>query len=286
MANETDKRVTVLFGAGTGAEIWLRRWRKESDSYLIIDNDSRLWGSERYGVGIASPASIQNCDYEKIIIVFSHVHEARGQLLALAVHESAIEVPPKSAFRPQPFRTAAKRLEALAALRRVLGNLSDAGVNSVVEQGAALGLYRDGDLIAWDNDIDIGVPRQQSSNLVDQFAASLHRAADAHETLIKEHDEGVLVSWLQGKNCIPFAVYTRQDVGSCAVSMDAAFHSVDVSVWWPPRSHLVGGFAYPLPARPDEYLTQIYGSDWKTPKSQYTFEDYPQASIAKPESAT
>lgn len=269
--------VTVLFGAGIGAEIWLQRWRDASASYLIIDNDSGLWGLERYGVAIVPPDAIQDVDIEKVIVLFSHVRDARAQLLALGVPDCAIEVPPKPAFRPQPFLTAARRREALDALRHVLDALLDASVSPIVEQGAALGLYRDSDLIKWDNDIDIGIAWEQSSNLSVQSVNALLGSLDGRETSVTVTESGLLATWLHGDARIPFTVYSRRVIRGLAVATDAEFHSVTASVWWPPRSYCVDGFKYPLPANPEQYFEQIYGSDWKTPRPEFSFGDYPQS---------
>ena len=269
-------KVTVLFGAGTGAGIWLQRWRDASASYLIIDNDSGLWGLERYGVGIAPPDAIQDVDIEKVIVLFSHVRDARAQLLTLGVPDSAIEVPPKPAFRPQPFLTAAIRREALDALRNVLDVLLDASISPIVEQGAALGLYRDGDLIKWDNDIHIGVAWKQSSNLSVRSVNALLGSLDGRETSVTVTESGLIATWLHGDARIPFTVYSRRVIRRVAAASAGEFLSVPASVWWPPRSYYVNGFKYPLPANPEKYFEQVYGSDWKTPRPEFSFSDYPQ----------
>lgn len=273
-----SKRTTVLFGAGSGAAIWLQRWRDAESSYTIVDNDSSLWGKERYGVKIAPPAAIQSMTIDKVIILFSHVREARNQLLALGVPPWQIQVPPKPDFRPQPFRTASRRKNALSALQAVLGALIGVGVAPIVEQGAALGLYRDSDLIAWDNDIDIGVAWKEISRIPVQSIGAFLSRIDGTEISVTLNGTGLLVTWLQGADQIPFTVFSRREDNERAVSAEASFTTVDVSAWLPPKLHRVGSFNYPLPAMPERYFEQIYGADWKIPRSDFSFADYPSIS--------
>jgi hypothetical protein len=264
----------LLFGAGTGSQIWLERNARSNEKYLILDNDSTLWGTTRHGIKICKPSLLKILEYRAVLVLLSHVTDVRNQLLALGVPTAAIIFPPKPDFRPQPFLSAESRQKALSELRGILLKAMSCGANLVVEQGTALGLYRTGDLIPWDNDIDLSVPWVDRAFL-DLYAEYVQASGFTRDLVFQETRVGLIMSFTSQSTNVPFTIYTRRVERGWALAPD--FHRVRPQDMWPSRTQAdTEGHQYPLPACPERYFETIYGSGWQIPRRSFSFADYPQ----------
>lgn len=154
------------------------------------------------------------------------------------------------------------------ALRDARSQLLGANLPFFLSHGTLLGLMRQGELLPNDKDLDIGMPWE----------------VDRHRLLTVMQEGG----WHEHlRNQFPLddtqrqyhiALY-HQPTG---VAMDVWFHQADGDHllsgfhWHPhpvqsrPRRFTIGtlewsGWAWPIPSPPEQYLTDYYGPDWRTP---------------------
>lgn len=277
MPFDSQSKLLLLFGAGSGAEIWADRNEITHQPVLILDNNPNLWGSTHAGMRVANPSVVLEIGFRKILILVAQVPEVVDQLRGLGVPNMAIEVPPKPAFRPQPFATRKGREQGLVCLEQLLYLAEKSGLHPVVEQGAALGLFRDGALIEWDNDLDISF-RHEECSLIPTFATKFEESGLFTPLSITELELGVLITFRTLEDGIPVTFYSRKIIGTEWVSADASFIKVPRNCLFPPRNIKIDDFDIPIPNDPETYFTSIYGENWRTPRPNFSFSDYAQQS--------
>lgn len=145
-----------------------------------------------------------------------------------------------------------------------------------LEAGTLLGIYRDGDLIAWDYDADISIPAEYS----DKVAALRYKYFPSY--IIRKRP--IFSRWIPGDTRVVkvkttweklqqvnfhidlFCVYKVNDkyrwVDSGVLKqVDAKFFNNQEYVKWEGRK-------IPVPAHTEEYLSLRYGN-WQTPSKSY-----------------
>lgn len=282
MPYNTDSSLEILFAASSGAALWIERYQSVDSEYRIVDNDPALHGSEFHGTPVDDPKCLTEIEFSKVIVLIADVEEAFNQLRNLGIPRSAIFVPPKPMFRPQPFFDPTTRAAALQLIRVVVGWATNIGLPIVLEQGAVLGLWRSRDLIPWDNDLDFSVPSDHIPKL-NLLVEEIRRSDLFHDVVNQEINGAQQISFSSKNPNIPFSVYTRHIKNGIAKSPDADFIQIREESLWPARWLEVSGFRYPLPGRTEAYLEEIYGTDWSKPKPEFTFLDYPQHKLVEDE---
>lgn len=130
----------------------------------------------------------------------------------------------------------------------------------VLSEGTALGLIRDGDIIDYDDDVDMVVPKEHKSRFMSEVMPVLLRRGFA-----------TCKSWRQGD----LLTLCRR-----GVSVDINFIARDTSCEWGPSGNIFPcpvdsiltntremtfhGRQLTLPS--DDYLEIVYGSSWRVPK--------------------
>ncbi len=139
-------------------------------------------------------------------------------------------------------------------------------VRFVVATGTALGLYRDGKLIAHDNDIDIdllgALDEREILSEFDSLGLTLCRRVAYRgrlRQLIFRSPSGVPVDLCFWERIGPYVYHYLPELGGLVRRHPHEFYE-DLT------TTVFNGRAYPLPARTDEWLALQYG-DWRTPKS-------------------
>lgn len=154
-----------------------------------------------------------------------------------------------------------------------------------LDYGTLLGLVRDGDLIAWDRDIDISIPSSQIENL----RRTLWRFRSRGWLVYCVNMQSECCAWQPGDlrvvkitSCaIPYLVPGDVFLDICIRYPHGDFH------WWSTSGYVCRAakryfagcetieFAkrsVRVPRNYEQYLTEVYG-DWRTPNPQHRAAD-------------
>ena len=132
------------------------------------------------------------------------------------------------------------------------------GVRYFVFSGTALGLYRDGDLIPTDTDIDFVIEKKYSSiaDLRTRLSnCDVQWESDDQVTFI--HPKGVIIDFLFFRECADGWAF---EAPHSWVIKKECFDSVDL------RETKYGLIRFPM--KVESIFAKKYGDDWKTPKFQ------------------
>jgi hypothetical protein len=145
--------------------------------------------------------------------------------------------------------------------------LASVGIRAWLQGGALLGLMRDGDLIAWDKDVDFGVMHDDWHS---DGAVALEHAGFAFSREFSEPGGHYQSRWVRdGVEFDLFHHYRRNDTVYCAVwGPQGPF-----AVAWPTftlEPLRVGGVNVLAPRDPIGYLEHQYG-DWRTPRPDWVY---------------
>ena len=146
----------IIFGAGYGCiKYLLDNQEKNSSIAFIIDNNKDLHDKSLKGLKIFSPSILdefESNDFEVHVTAFAGKDEIVAQLVHKGIEASKIKLiydkPPKSQFN---LTLARKYLNKVGLI------LDSLNVNYLCAYGTLLGLIRDKDLLAHDNDLDFWI---------------------------------------------------------------------------------------------------------------------------------
>jgi hypothetical protein len=163
-----------------------------------------------------------------------------------------------------------KRLpaDALEVLVSVVQELRASGVETIVAEGTLLGLVRDGALIAHDTDLDLYVIGPSSAVMAVECLEAAGWTVGQHARIgsVSSH-----ITLFNSKHVLLDLTFFEQ-IGSQLMSFKEhdGYLAIDWDIMLPPAvmpnlNDLL------VPNRPEAYLQEYYGSDWRVPKSKKTF---------------
>ncbi len=158
--------------------------------------------------------------------------------------------------------------DAITTLVSAVRALRSAGVETIVAEGTLLGLFRDGELIPHDTDLDLYVIGTDEAAKTIECLTSLGwtvgqhsriRCAASHITFFNE--EHVLLD-----------ITFFEVVGTRLMSFKErdGYLAIDSKILLPPSVAPAWGDLR-IPGRPEAYLEAYYGTGWRVPKSSKTF---------------
>jgi len=278
---------TLLFGAGASAKAYISNCSEARDFIGIIDNDRNKVGQVIEGVAVCTPDVLEHFEFDEIVITTQWAAEVEKQLLnELNVLPEKVKTPPKSQLKKQkpPFYDKVTR----AFGRKIICELSDIAMSRdiplLLDFGTLLGIVRDGDIIEWDDDIDMSIPEgyfEQTVDIIERFI-SRDNTGVAWK-LEKTRDKngrgmGLVLAFTDPKDTLSifkttFSVREFKDKKS--------IHLPSLGMWFAPEKHFRHaenitwqGTKVQVPFDAKAYLSFVYGSDWQTPKQNITFSDY------------
>jgi hypothetical protein len=254
----------VLFGAGTACVYFMRNTGIMPE--IIVDNDSRKRGTRMGGICIVSPDSVSWERVKRVVIVSEGLADILEQLNSLGVRRELIEVPPKALCGGDGLSDFAVRQKMLD----LLGTLSALPLTQPVVciYGTALGIIRDGDLIHWDNDVDLVVGAESHSK-VDAF---LRQSYDSQQTSATKHVYTPTVDRASG---VPLSVETYdQGTATFTQTLFGKEWTWSVRRFLEPARRQVHSRTIYVPAEPESYLEAIYGPSWSIPNRNFSNCDY------------
>lgn len=269
-----ESSLTCVFGAASTSKNYLERHRNPARRYVLVDNDQDLWGTEFAGLCVQDPAILADIEFSEVVVAFSHVADVLRQLESSGIPRDCITVPAKRQTSVAQFVCESDREEAWRALNEVLHILTSLGIECIVEQGVALGFFRDGDFIPGDQDIDISVPQALIGRT--EFSADIARrlrmSSSIHSAKISKTASVTSIE-LTSRSGVPICIFGRRTESGVSRS-SLPLEEVPEALLYPPSWVNVRDGKVPLPRDPEGYLTHVYGSGWRTPNPDFTYLDY------------
>lgn len=280
---------TLLFGAGPGAERFIKR---TSDSRLfvgILDNDKEKTGKEYFGLKVYSPGDVHHIEFDEIIITTQWGIAVRHQLIdELGVEEKKVILPEKNQLKETlPFYNAASITLGRKIIQEVAARAMQQSIPLVIDFGTLLGIVRDGDIIEWDDDIDFSAPFEYAREVEDiimDFAKSNKEVCWRVDKITNSKGivTSILLRFTDNNNVLDsfitsIAFRENRDGNS--------IHLPSVGMWFSPEIHFSktdtiswNGLALQTPWLYKDYLSFQYG-DWSKPKKNIKLTDYANLNI-------
>lgn len=268
---------TLIFGCGNRLPYYLNR-SKNRRFVGIIDNDESRVGEIYCGLKVFSVNDVSKLDFDEVCVVISD-QSVRQQLIDMKVNSEQIFYPARDelvepAFTSAPFRQSAERL-----LCELTQHFRSAGVVLYSEFGTALGMFRSGQIIAHDDDIDVTVLRESAT---EEQVAALCRGFQSHEfgptvQFSSSVDRAGSPMWslTLPSSSATLGMYFRESIGGGLMRCGGeSFTDVSVRHFVEPVEHAVDFGVVNLPFETDAYLTSLYGSQWRTPTRAWSYQDY------------
>ena len=286
MVTPPKKRI-LLFGASKGGETFIRH-NTEHQVVAIADNDPSKWGKKLLDqYPIIAPESIPQLDYDEIVITSLWIDSIHPQLTqTLGVPPERIRVPHKREMKAHyPFQHPETLTLAHELLIQTTRWLKKHQLDYYLDSGTLLGLVREGDLIAWDDDIDVALNPDAFNQLI-QLAPSLYQALPRPTEINwsiwihSQADEDVLVNLefesIQPEAYLPFdlSLLLRRPLGDQSELVSSA------GIFSAPVHHFSGhtqlsalGESFQVPQDYEAFLTFMYG-EWRKPRKNMALNDY------------
>lgn len=166
----------------------------------------------------------------------------------------------------QPFNIETAR----TLISKVKQVMDDNNVVFFLRQGTCLGAVRDGDLIPWDDDIDIG-SIYGFHGLSEGKIEDVINDARKHGFLVRitiQNDFYKCITFVEGSMRIDWACYW---VINNSIIMYPAI-PIPIRLFENLKEIKLLGEKYLVPYPPEEYLRCKYGEDWQTPKRAGEYE--------------
>lgn len=270
----------IIFGAGQAGLVAKDNLAAQVKVLAFCDNNAQKVGSQINGTPIVSPAQLWGFEFDEILIASEFFEQIERQLIEdCQIPPEKVVVLPTTVIKPRSFVNPTAREYASELLLTICRQLEQDGVHYYVDAGTLLGLYRDGALIPWDDDLDIAIGSD-----------SIQKAKSSLTHLCEVLQQSTRYKWQVQEyySNQDFGAVTRGDVRSLALECEeSGLPKLDVFVKYVngemmdyvlssrgirmPSGHLLTnelfefkGQCVSIPSDPEGYLTRHYG-DWQTP---------------------
>jgi lipopolysaccharide cholinephosphotransferase len=291
------KQKIVIFGAGNAGSAAFKNLLDEFQILAFCDNDPQKIGTRVENIPVVSPEELQSIAFDCVMIASEYAEQIRHQL-ANTYQIPTVKLHVLCAAKIKPFHfgdSAAGREKAEHILIALCEVLTACGIKYHLDAGTLLGIYRDNNLIPWDDDLDIAVPDNcveiirtsmpiilESLYAVSQIkwkCTELYALTD-FGLLKKGTTRGFKLEPKETFNGIPLVDLFVKYIGDG--NMDYVISSRGFSM---PSEHMFNLELYTfkenqvfIPSNVEGYLSAHYG-DWQTPNSNWTLNDIKSATI-------
>lgn len=280
---------TLIFGTGNSAKQLLKNLPDKREYLAAVDNDTDKHGQYFNGLLVISPGNMGDYDYDEILIASYWEGTIKKQLIEeLGIPFNQVITPQKKYYKNSgetlyPFQ----HDNTLALARRVITTLCGAAYERAlplhIDYGTLLGIMRDGDLIAWDDDIDLACEARFAPLLEKLLVEQVQKIDDAIDWSVRRDsdcNDCALHFYISFKPKVagayqPFSV----SIAIKGIVGDKAIKLSSFGAWHNPACHLDGldkinwqGTNIYVPNDPDGYLRFTYGN-WRSPKKDLSVGD-------------
>lgn len=291
------KSKAVIFGASQSGACALQHLSQNYDVIAFADNNPAKAGTEHQALPVVAAADLLSLDWQQVFIASEFFEQIQRQLVQeLGVNPERIQVLPTSVIKPLALGESDEVKEtAEQILLLICQHLAKQDIPYYVDAGTLLGLYRDGQLIPWDDDLDLAVASEHVSgvNAVLQhclpmlesltgtpWAVTEHRAQRGFGAVPEGAIRGLKLHPQDSELKLPMLdVFVKYIAGD---TMDYVLSSRGISM---PSCHILHtdelqfrGVTLAIPSDVEDYLTLHYG-DWRTPVKDWNLGMLQNASV-------
>ncbi len=262
---ESAPRPSVVFGAAGSGKNFLKNTGYIPD--YLTDNDKQKWNTFVAGLRIVPPNIVPWLTVRSVILASGETAAISSQLKAFGLGAAAIIFPPKALWGPQSLRKEPARRAALELMSQLM-RPETLQFPVVAIFGAALGCVRSGDLIPWDEDIDL-VAFASDRPKIEQFLSTNGLIVTTQPSFVTA--ELRLVSGVS----LPLSVEFIAEADEFATWIVYG-RTYKFATWrfLQPSRVDCGGLLINVPADPTDYLRDIYGANWRIPDELFRATDY------------
>ena len=291
------KRI-IIFGCSLcGERAYQHYSQTDTEIVAFSDNNPAKHHQSFFGVPIIPPEDIARHEYDMIIIASTfHPDIKAGLILEQGIPAEKIDIVATNIAKGNlELGEGERKVVALDILIYITHALNNAGINYHVDHGTLLGIFRDDDLLPWDNDIDMGIQAEDLDRTLAVVQLALADYNRTHQPINKWLAftvEGVL-NFDKGSREVTRIIKIKNGVEN---DTHPLFMSADIIVKYPDQGksywlagrvslqcptvliretvfHDFRGHTLRIPADASAYLELLYG-DWKTPKKEWNHTLY------------
>lgn len=166
----------ILFGTGAYFDAYMKGYAKKHMPVYAIDNDKDKWNTQKDGINIFSPDTLQQEKVDNVLIIIcsKNYQAMRDQLLQLGRYNYRMMIYNNNISMLEEFAiTSAEEGAYLKRSHEILINLMEEfdrvcttnNIHYYIICGSLIGVIRHKDIIPWDDDIDIAIPREDYRKL-------------------------------------------------------------------------------------------------------------------------
>lgn len=287
-----------IFGASLAGLRALEYFKTLPDTEILgwIDNDPRKHHTVVSGLTVYPPSRAQQGGYDKIWIASTYHREIRLQLLnELGISKNLFQNIPMTVQKGfGDFSTDGKLELAVSLLKKVNEIMKAHGLPYLIDHGTLLGIFRDGHLLPWDNDIDLAIRAEDAHRILEILKEEVPKfefpMSATNQWCVKTF-EGVIEFPNEKRKVLRILkiINTAEAESNKVVVMDLIlkylhdnrrYWMVDTMTLSAPNAlmnkideHAFSGVTFPVPSETDEYLKVLY-NDWKTPVKEWDHTRY------------
>ena len=162
------------------------------------------------------------------------------------------------------------RYEEAKSLKKLCDILSKLKIKHWINYGTLLGAYREGKIIDHDNDLDLSA----IINFDDNWTCPLHGSKKYQINLLYELQQDFYIKTFTENNYV--ALIPKDHSNFNLDQIDIGWFSSEENSYFPPffldelDTIKLYDIEFPCPRHLDLYIPSRYGSDWKTPKENFS----------------
>lgn len=181
----------------------------------------------------------------------------------------------KCLLKNPPFPAQPRKTMVVDRARPVLliirERLNNANIPFFLCSGTLLGIYRDGDLLPYDKDMDIGVPWEVDRDMITKVLTGDGEFETVQNRRNEFDAKQRLIPVVHKKTGIILDMFFFEPAGDYYL---CGFHHIPYPLLSKPHRFELApiswqGVEWMVPADCDQYLTDIYGPDWGTPDPHF-----------------